>query len=73
MLRLTGLTLGRRRARTATRSTTSTFTVHAGEVLGIAGVEGNGQTELVETIMGMRKPSGGTIELVRRRRQGPGS
>ncbi|TNC21646.1 ABC transporter ATP-binding protein [Amycolatopsis alkalitolerans] len=40
------------------------FSVHAGEVLGIAGVEGNGQTELVETIMGMRKASGGTIELV---------
>ncbi|SFQ38705.1 ABC transporter ATP-binding protein [Amycolatopsis rubida] len=39
------------------------FTVHAGEVLGIAGVEGNGQTELVETIMGMRKASGGHIEL----------
>ncbi|GAB3579445.1 ABC transporter ATP-binding protein [Amycolatopsis endophytica] len=41
-----------------------TFTVHAGEVLGIAGVEGNGQTELVETIMGMRKAGGGSIELV---------
>ena len=41
-----------------------TFTVHAGEVLGVAGVEGNGQTELVETIMGMRKATGGTIELV---------
>jgi simple sugar transport system ATP-binding protein len=40
------------------------FTVHAGEVLGIAGVEGNGQTELVETIMGMRKANGGHIELV---------
>ncbi|GAA4540942.1 ABC transporter ATP-binding protein [Amycolatopsis samaneae] len=40
------------------------LTVHAGEVLGIAGVEGNGQTELVETIMGMRKATGGTIELV---------
>jgi ABC-type uncharacterized transport system ATPase subunit len=37
--------------------------VHAGEVLGIAGVEGNGQTELVETIMGMRKASDGTISL----------
>ncbi|HWD06616.1 MAG TPA: ABC transporter ATP-binding protein [Amycolatopsis sp.] len=41
-----------------------TFTVHAGEVLGIAGVEGNGQTELVETIMGMRKAGGGHLELV---------
>ncbi|WP_156096788.1 ABC transporter ATP-binding protein [Amycolatopsis jejuensis] len=43
-----------------------TFTVHAGEVLGIAGVEGNGQTELVETVMGMRKASGGHIELTPR-------
>ncbi|GAB2752455.1 ABC transporter ATP-binding protein [Amycolatopsis magusensis] len=40
------------------------FSVRAGEVLGIAGVEGNGQTELVETIMGMRKATGGTVELV---------
>jgi general nucleoside transport system ATP-binding protein len=40
------------------------FTVHAGEVLGIAGVEGNGQTELVETIMGMRRAGAGSIELV---------
>ena len=39
-----------------------TFTIHRGEVLGIAGVEGNGQAELVEAIMGMRKTSG-TITL----------
>jgi general nucleoside transport system ATP-binding protein len=37
--------------------------VRAGEVLGIAGVEGNGQTELVEAIMGMRRATGGTITL----------
>jgi ABC-type uncharacterized transport system ATPase subunit len=37
--------------------------IHRGEVLGIAGVEGNGQAELVETIIGMRKASVGTIEL----------
>jgi simple sugar transport system ATP-binding protein len=37
--------------------------IHAGEVLGIAGVEGNGQTELVEAVIGMRKPSAGVVEL----------
>ena len=40
-----------------------TLTIHAGEVLGIAGVEGNGQAELVEAIMGMRDPSSGRILL----------
>jgi simple sugar transport system ATP-binding protein len=39
------------------------LTIHAGEVLGIAGVEGNGQAELVEAIMGMRDPSTGRILL----------
>ncbi|WP_405945314.1 ABC transporter ATP-binding protein [Streptomyces sp. NBC_00932] len=39
------------------------FTIHQGEVLGIAGVEGNGQAELVEAIMGMRDPDGGVITL----------
>ncbi|NJQ00631.1 ABC transporter ATP-binding protein [Streptomyces zingiberis] len=40
-----------------------TFTIHQGEVLGIAGVEGNGQAELVEAVMGMRTPDGGTVVL----------
>jgi ABC-type uncharacterized transport system ATPase subunit len=39
------------------------FTLHRGEVLGIAGVEGNGQAELVEAIMGIRQPDAGTITL----------
>jgi simple sugar transport system ATP-binding protein len=37
--------------------------VRAGEVLGIAGVQGNGQTELVEAVMGLRAPAAGTIVL----------
>ena len=39
------------------------FEIHAGEVLGIAGVEGNGQTELVEALIGMRQPQHGTVRL----------
>jgi ABC-type uncharacterized transport system ATPase subunit len=33
--------------------------VHTGEIVGIAGVEGNGQTELIEAIMGLRPATGG--------------
>jgi len=39
------------------------LTIHAGEVLGIAGVEGNGQTELVEAVVGMVRPTRGVVEL----------
>jgi simple sugar transport system ATP-binding protein len=45
---------------------TISFDIHRGEVLGIAGVEGNGQNELVEAIMGMRTPTSGRIELAGR-------
>ena len=37
--------------------------IHRGEVLGIAGVEGNGQTELTEVVMGMRHATQGHVEL----------
>ncbi len=37
--------------------------VKAGEILGIAGVEGNGQSELVEAITGLRKVESGTISV----------
>lgn len=39
------------------------FEVHAGEILGIAGVEGNGQTQLIEALTGLIKPESMTMEL----------
>ena len=39
------------------------FDVRAGEVFGIAGVDGNGQTELVEAITGMRRPEAGRVRF----------
>ena len=39
------------------------FSVRAGEIVGIAGVAGNGQSELLESISGMRDQSSGTVRL----------
>jgi ABC-type uncharacterized transport system ATPase subunit/ABC-type uncharacterized transport system permease subunit len=40
-----------------------TFDLRAGEIIGIAGVEGNGQTELVEALAGLRPRTAGTVTL----------
>ncbi|HEX7097240.1 MAG TPA: ABC transporter ATP-binding protein [Acidimicrobiales bacterium] len=54
------------------------FVVHRGEVLGVAGIEGNGQAELIDTLLGIRQPASGRVRLggqditdwdVRRRRK----
>ena len=37
--------------------------IRAGEILGVAGVAGNGQDELVEAIIGMRRPTAGRVTL----------
>jgi len=39
------------------------FTVARGEIFGIAGVEGNGQTELIEAITGLRAATAGTVSI----------
>ncbi len=39
------------------------FTVRQGEIVGIAGIEGNGQTELVEALAGLAKVKGGQIRF----------
>jgi general nucleoside transport system ATP-binding protein len=41
----------------------ASFAVRAGEIVGIAGVDGNGQTELIDAIAGLRKVESGTIEV----------
>jgi simple sugar transport system ATP-binding protein len=49
------------------------FQARAGEVLGIAGVQGNGQTELIKSLLGVIRPDAGTVRLEGRdiSRQGP--
>jgi general nucleoside transport system ATP-binding protein len=39
------------------------FDVHAGEIVGIAGVDGNGQTELIDALTGLRKPASGRVAV----------
>ncbi|MBL41065.1 MAG: heme ABC transporter ATP-binding protein [Rhodospirillaceae bacterium] len=39
------------------------FDIHEGEIIGIAGVAGNGQTELLETLTGIRRINDGTIKF----------
>ena len=39
------------------------FEVRAGEIVGILGIAGNGQTELVEAVTGLRRPGGGRIRV----------
>ncbi len=41
-----------------------TFQVREGEIVGIAGVQGNGQTELVEAVTGLRKVISGSMSLL---------
>jgi ABC-type uncharacterized transport system ATPase subunit len=59
VLQLESLTLDDHTGRRALNGVS--FGVRAGEVVGIAGVDGNGQTELVELLAGVRKPSGGRV------------
>jgi ABC-type uncharacterized transport system ATPase subunit len=42
------------------------FDVRAGEIVGLAGVEGNGQSELIEALTGLRRAHGGTVRAAGR-------
>ncbi len=60
-LELDGVSCGSDRGTPGLRGVS--FGVHSGEILGIAGVSGNGQPELAEVITGLRKTTAGRIRL----------
>ena len=64
VLACTGITVRGDRGQPAVRDLT--LEVRPGEIVGIAGVEGNGQAELVEAIAGLRPLAGGTVRLAGR-------
>jgi general nucleoside transport system ATP-binding protein len=51
----------------------ATFSVRSGEIYGIAGVGGNGQTELAEALVGGRQPSAGAVTITEPGSQRPDS
>ncbi len=61
VLTVEGLTV--RDARGTVRLDHASFEVRAGEIVGIAGVSGNGQSELLEVLAGIHKPTSGTVTL----------
>jgi len=65
MLRVEGLRIAKPDAEGIERVVLDdiSLTIHKGEILGIAGVEGNGQAELVEAIMGMLPLDAGSVAL----------
>ncbi len=62
ILQLDGVTIVDDRGQVAVDG--ASLTVRAGEIVGLAGVDGNGQAELVEAIVGLRPLKSGRIELL---------
>jgi len=62
VLQLDGITVEDDRGQVAVDG--ASITVRAGEIVGLAGVDGNGQAELVEAIVGLRPVKSGHIELL---------
>ena len=60
-LEFTSVTLGRDRSAPALEDVT--FTVRAGELVGVAGVAGNGQRELFEVALGLEAPTSGAVTI----------
>jgi simple sugar transport system ATP-binding protein len=64
LLGVTGLSVTSDRGLLAVRGVS--LELHAGEILGVAGVAGNGQAELFDALAGLRAPDAGTVELAGR-------
>jgi simple sugar transport system ATP-binding protein len=58
-----GVTLAVRNLSYGSKLDDLSFDVRAGEIVGVAGVEGNGQTELIEILAGLRRASRGSFSL----------
>jgi simple sugar transport system ATP-binding protein len=61
ILQVEGLTVSGDRGGTAVRG--ATFSIREGEIVGVAGVAGNGQRELAEALTGMRRADGGIVRV----------
>src|SRR5438128_186526 len=61
LLEVEGLTVVDDRGLEAVRDVS--FHVRAGEIVGIAGVDGNGQTELIDAVTGLRKSASGRVRI----------
>ncbi len=68
LLEVQGLTVPGDRGETAVKG--MTFSIHEGEIVGVAGVAGNGQRELAEALSGMRDLRAGSVTVGGRRLHG---
>lgn len=66
VLEVSGLTIRGERGRAAPLVDGVSFAVRAGEIVGIAGISGNGQSEMIQAIAGLRRIDGGTVRLAGR-------
>lgn len=68
--RISGLTLKRANGSLAVSGVD--FQIHAGEIVAVAGVDGNGQSELVRCLAGIDRPAAGLVECLGERSDGAG-